>query len=141
MLKFIKNIILLWLVVIIIYLLIIFISPNLASSLWKSLWLTSFNQKVLEFKKSLDDWTFFAPIKNSVDWVIDKSWNGVLKNTFSWELKDGFVWWLDSTKEKIDNVRTTISWAENTYKDVKTKYEKTKEIVNDVNDAVNILTK
>lgn len=48
-------------------------------------------------------------------------------------IKTWVQWWFDSTKQRIDSVRKTLSWAEDTY-------NKTKEVINDGKETLNKAT-
>lgn len=101
-----KKIISILIIIVVLYILVIFIKPELAKSIWETLWLTKFNDTVINLKKKLDNPNYTESW--SSNWTINKIVN-----------------WIDSTKEKIDNVRETANW-------VKQKYEQTKKVLNDV---------
>lgn len=110
----IKKILYILIIILVLYILMIFMYPNLAKSIWKTLWLSNFNDNIIYLKNKLDNGSV-KDIKTNVNsWTtVDKAINTVVDS-------------IDTTKEKIDNIRETAKWVEE-------KYNQTKEILDDVN--------
>lgn len=103
-------------IVIISYLLLIFISPNLSDNIWDKLWIKYLNQDIRNFKSGLD---FFS--------TDDKWWNVVEKVTEfqSWviEVRDTITNKLTETKKDIDTTRKAVD-------DTNKNIQKTQESIN-----------
>lgn len=109
-----KKILYTLIIIIVLYVLVIFIYPELAKSLWKTFWLSNFNDNIIYLKKKLDNWSIKYDTSSSNSWnTVDKAINTVVE-------------WLDTTKEHIDNIRETAKWVEE-------KYNETKKVLDDVN--------
>lgn len=111
--------VLLW----VLYTLGVFYTPAIADSIGKQLGLEGYNSFVKSFKWNLDQvstdipskWEFFEGSKAALSWALD--------------LKDTVIWSISETKDKIDSVRSTLSWAESTYNDAKDTFEQAKGFV------------
>lgn len=116
-----KNIFLFILIFFVLYILSIFKAPDLASSIEQSLGIQWFNAFVINFKETFDDIVTNFPTQDE------------LKNAYetaqSWalEFKDNFENWLNITKDKIDTIRETLSWAEDTISDIKENIDAAKD--------------
>jgi len=109
-----KKILYAIIIIIILYVLIIFLYPDLAKSLWETFWLSKFNDNIIYLKKKLDNWSLKYNSSSIDSWnTVDKTINTVVE-------------WLDTTKEKIDNIRETAKWVEE-------KYNETRKVLDDVN--------
>jgi len=106
----------------------------LSSFIWYSVYITNNPTKLTELEtKYTYLWKVNTKIKE-ITWYI--MWKTSETSTKSKELYDSKVapkvdsiktWvqtWIDTTKSKVDNVRKSLSWAEDTY-------NKTKEVIND----------
>lgn len=133
-----KKISLMLVIFIILYLLLVFKTPNEADTLWNK----ELNNLIRGFKSNLDKWSTNIPTK-------DEFWN-TISNTFSWaiKLKDDIASWIKNTKDTIDSVRATLSWAENTYNEAKDKIDEVKTFIDEsgnkidqVKDTLNDLEK
>lgn len=106
------------------YVLVIFNLPHVAWAIGKVLWLEEFNKFVLTFKSTYDETVTKIPTEDE------------LKNTYntvqSWaiDFKEKFDLWVDYTKEKIDWFRETLSWAEDTFNEIKNWYDWAIKFVN-----------
>ncbi len=124
-----------------VYILIIFNFPTFAAKIWDTFWLTKFNQFVLQFKSTYDKTVTNIPHKDEIQDIYNK--------TYSWAtiIKENVETSLEATKEKVDNVRLALSWAEtkiNEIQDwiesVKTVIERGSEIINEASQTVNTLS-
>lgn len=142
--KTLKKIFIILLLIVIWYIALIFYKPYLADSIWKPLWLSNFNLTVNYIKHKFDGTstgvtsTIFIQSGSTNPQPIP-AWIQAVDTAFSWvtEVKNTVLGWLDSTKERIDNIRETVNWVENQYNDAKIKVEETKKIVNDVSKIAN----
>jgi len=108
------------------YVLMVFNLPSLANTLGNTLWLTSFNEKIVEFKSSFDETTSKIPSGSEfISWAVD--------------LKNDIVDWVDKTKDKIDNFRDTMSGVEETYNEIKGWYDSVKEFIDNNSGALDTL--
>lgn len=112
----IKKLILSVLIIVVLYILAIFNAPVLADDIEKLIWIEWFNQKIRDFKTSLD----WVPVQDNLTDIYNK--------TLSWAewITSEAVWKVNDVKNSIDDVRWTLSWAVSTYKEVKTTIEETK---------------
>lgn len=116
-----KKLFLIFFIFFILYLMLVFKTPWTADILWNK----EFNNFVRSFKPTLDDTSTNIPWKDDI--------TGTFTKTYSWaiKLKNDIVSWVEKTKDTIDSVRSTLSWAENTYNDAIDKIEDVKGFVND----------
>lgn len=121
--KFIKNIFFLFIIIFVLYILGLFIFPEKVKNFWDSIWLSDFNNLVLELKNKSDSW-----IWTDLD----------IKNLWSWvtEALDTATNYAKDIKSKVDSVRSTASWISHTYNEVKTQVETTKKALDDANTKV-----
>lgn len=121
----IKKIILTLVIIFVLYIIWLFAFTDQTRGFWDSIWLKSFNDFVLDFKKKLDNTSVntdfnFKDIQSGASDMIDSASDS-----------------LKGIKSKIDSVRSTASWVEKTYNEVKTQVEETKKNIQDVNDKFN----
>lgn len=116
------------LIIIVLYILAIFNAPVLADNIEKFIWTDWFNQKMRDFKASLD----WIPVQDNLSDIYNK--------TLSWAewISNEAVWKVNDVKNSIDDVRWTLSWAVNTYKEVKNTIDETKtQVENGINSLKN----
>lgn len=121
----------LWILIIVLFLLIVFKAPGLSDSISWGLWFPNLNTNIRNFKKTLDEIVTRVPSKDEVtNWY---------SKAYSWavEFKDNFEKWVKVTKEKIDTVRKTLSWAEDTYTKAKETFDETKELIENTSEKLN----
>ena len=125
-----KKLILLFVIIFTLYILIIFKLPVLADAIGKSFWLEKFNSFVLTFKSNVDMVSTDNPTKQE---LID-----TYTKALSWaiDLKNDIVNWADVTKEKIDSVRATLSWAEKAYNELKDTYWEAVEFIDETSKKI-----
>ena len=125
-----KKLILLFVIIFTLYILIIFKLPVLADAIGKSFWLEKFNSFVLTFKSNVDMVSTDTPTKQE---LID-----TYTKALSWaiDLKNDIVNWADVTKEKIDSVRATLSWAERAYNELKDTYWEAVEFIDETSKKI-----
>ncbi len=124
----IKKLLFIILIVITLYLVSIFISPTLADKIENSIWVTWFNQKIRDLKSWVDSTYTNIPSKDEFIDTLNQA-----KNQAEIKAKDALNG-VSEVKWNIDEVRSTLSWAANTYNEVKTSIETTKaQVENGVN--------
>lgn len=125
--KKIINLILVVIILITLYIVSIFLFPEQIKKISSFLWLDSFNDSVLDIKWKIDN--------ISINTDIDKT----IKNIQSWatDLLDTAWDYAKDIKSKIDSVRSTASWVENTYNEVKWQIEETRKNIEDVSNKFN----
>jgi len=101
-----------FLIIFVLYILAIFNAPVFADNIEKFIWITWFNQKIRDFKANLD----WIPVQDNL--------NDIYNRTVDWA--NNAIWTVNDVKNWIDDVRWTLSWAVNTYKEVKTTIDETK---------------
>ncbi len=113
-----KKILLLIIILFIWYLILVFKAPSIAKSIENIFWI---------------EWLWTKII------IIETNYN-----YFSQEnIKDTFINWINKTKDKIDDFRLTLSWAENKYNNTKKiinesldKIDKTKDVIQDIQEII-----
>jgi len=116
----IKKLLFIILIICTLYIVAIFISPTLADKIESSLWFTWFNQKIRDFKSWVDSTYTNIPSKDEFLDTYDQA-----KIQAEIKAKEALNW-VNDVKWNIDEVRSTLSWAASTYKEVKTSIETTK---------------
>lgn len=109
----------LWLIILMItiYLLLVFKTPNIAMHIEKTIWIEWMATDIVKIKDTYDNVVTEIPSKYELKkWALD--------------FKEKFIEWVEITKSKIDSIRTTASWAEDTYNDLKEWYDKAKDFIN-----------
>lgn len=132
--KFIKKIFLLFLIIFVLYIVWLFAFTEKTKSFWDEIWLKGFNEFILQFKWKVDE-------------ISNLDAKKTLENIWSWttNLLDNAWNYAKEIKWKIDSVRSTAQWVENTYNEVKTQIDETtknlKEIWEKVNEAKETINK
>lgn len=109
--------------VIVSYLSWVFLAPDITKTIEGAVWLSGTTDEIRSFKDSFDDIVTDIPsVAEFKSWAID------IGNTVKW--------WLDSTKEKIDDVRVTLSWAQDTFNNTMDTIDSTIETVKWAKDSV-----
>lgn len=134
----IKNIILILVILITLYIVWLFVFPEKTRSIWDYIWLQSFNDFVISFKWDVDK----TSIKyDSTDINLKKiqSWATEMIDSMSNSAKDliDTVWnWAKDLKDKVDSVRSTASWVEKTYNELKNQMEDASKTVQEAQEKV-----
>lgn len=123
-----KKILLFLLCLVILYGLTIFLAPEISSRLEKTIWFSWTTDSIRNFKSQFDDVVTDIP---SVDEF--KTGAEDVKNT----LQD----WLNTTKWKIDSVRSTFSWAQDTINETFDTIDWAIETVKNARETVDDLSK
>lgn len=125
-----KKLILFLLIAFVCYILIIFKAPLVADWIAKTLGIEWFNEFVLKFKSDIDS--------NATQWVSSEDLKNAYDNVMSGalEVKNTVQKTLDNTKERIDSLRITLSWAEDTFNDMKDWYDAAIEILDTTNKKI-----
>jgi hypothetical protein len=85
--------------VIVSYLSWVFLAPDITKTIEGAVWLSGTTDEIREFKNSFDDIVTDIPsVAEFKSWAID------IGNTVKWGL--------NTTKGKIDDIRVTLSWAQ-----------------------------
>ena len=116
----IKKLLLIILIIVTLYIVSIFVSPAVADKIENSFWFTWFNQKIRDLKSWVDSTYTNIPSKDEFLETYDQA-----KIQAEIKAKDALNW-VNEVKWNIDEVRSTLSWAASTYKEVKTSIETTK---------------
>lgn len=118
-----KKILLLILSVFIIYALLVFLSPETSSKIEEMFGFSGTTDKIRNIKTQFDTTVTDVPSPQEV-----KSWALDIRDS----LKNG----LDLTKWKIDSVRSTLSWAQESFNETMDTIDTTIETVKSAKEAV-----
>ena len=134
----IKNIILILVIIITLYIVWLFVFPEKTRSIWDYIWLQSFNDFVISFKWDVDK---TSTKYDSTDINLKKiqSWATEMIDSMSNSAKDliDTVWnWAKDLKDKVDSVRSTASWVEKTYNELKNQMEDASKTVQEAQEKV-----
>ena len=134
----IKNIILILVILITLYIVWLFVFPEKTRSIWDSICLQSFNDFVISFKWDVDK---TSTKYDSTDINLKKiqSWATEMIDSMSNSAKDliDTVWnWAKDLKDKVDSVRSTASWVEKTYNELKNQMEDASKTVQEAQEKV-----
>ena len=134
----IKNIILILVILITLYIVWLFVFPEKTRSIWDYIWLQSFNDFVISFKWDVDK---TSTKYDSTDINLKKiqSWATEMIDSMSNSAKDliDTVWnWAKDLKDKVDSVRSTASWVEKTYSELKNQMEDASKTVQEAQEKV-----
>lgn len=110
--KNLKNLLWFILLIVIIYIMLVFIKPQIADTIAWTLWIKNINESITNFKEKLDYVSTKIPTKDEVQ----NAYSGA-KNTI-WDIKDN-----------IENIRETADDLEN-------KYNNTKEFINETGEKI-----
>jgi uncharacterized coiled-coil DUF342 family protein len=117
------------------YIISIFLAPTFADKIWDLLGIKSFNEQIRN--KWWDLNKISTNIPNSKE--LQKSYDNAIKK--AWEFKNTVVDWIDKTKNTIDEVRATLSWAEDTIDKAVNLYDETTETVDKLKETFNDVDK
>lgn len=127
--NFIKNIFYILLIIVLWYLILVFLSPNMADSLWEKIWTSYINEDIRNFKSKLD---FFS--------LDDKKWNIVEKvsDVWSWviQARDIITNKITETKEDLDKTREAVNKTNENIQKTQESIDNTLNSVNDVQDSL-----
>ena len=134
----IKNVILILVILITLYIVWLFVFPEKTRSIWDYIWLQSFNDFVISFKWDVDK---TSTKYDSTDINLRKiqSWATEMIDSMSNSAKDliDTVWnWAKDLKDKVDSVRSTASWVEKTYSELKNQMEDASKTVQEAQEKV-----
>lgn len=133
--NFIKKIFLLLIIIWTSYMILIFLSSNIADWIWNIFWIKSFNERI-----RWNAWNINKLSNNIPDAEKIKEWyNKALIKVK--EYKKNIVNWIDQTKNTIDDFRVTMSWAEDTYNKAKWVLGDTIKSANHIKDTLGDLDK
>lgn len=118
-----KNFFLSLLIIVVVYILIVFTLPDVATKLWTVLHLQGFNNFLISFKQGLNATATQMPQKQDFINTYNKTLSGAT------EVGNGVKDWVDIVKDKIDNLRVTLSGSQDQTDALKASYEKAKEII------------
>ena len=134
----IKNVILILVILITLYIVWLFVFPEKTRSIWDYIWLQSFNDFVISFKWDVDK---TSTKYDSTDINLKKiqSWATEMIDSMRNSAKDliDTVWnWAKDLKDKVDSVRSTASWVEKTYNELKNQMEDASKTVQEAQEKV-----
>lgn len=134
----IKNVILILVILITLYIVWLFVFPEKTRSIWDYIWLQSFNDFFISFKWDVDK---TSTKYDSTDINLKKiqSWATEMIDSMSNSAKDliDTVWnWAKDLKDKVDSVRSTASWVEKTYNELKNQMEDASKTVQEAQEKV-----
>lgn len=111
--------------VIILFVLTVFKAPDLAKSISELAGFPNLPANIISIKTTFDWVITDIPTKEE----LENQYNEAL----SWaiELKGKIVDWVQSTKNTVDDLRETMSWAEQKIEDIKETYNDAKEFVDE----------
>ena len=123
----IKNIILILVILITLYIVWLFVFPEKTRSIWDYIWLQSFNDFVISFKWDVDK---TSTKYDSTDINLKKiqSWATEMIDSMSNSAKDLI--------DTVDSVRSTASWVEKTYNELKNQMEDASKTVQEAQEKV-----
>ena len=101
----------------------VFLAPDITKTIEDVVWMSGTTDEIRSFKNSFND--IVTDIPSAAEF---KSWAIDIGNTVKWGL--------DSTKEKIDDVRVTLSWAQDTLNSTMQTIDSTIESVQSAKDSV-----
>ena len=120
----------------------IFLAPSFADKVGNVLWIKNFNEKIRNNWGDIN--RIFTNIPTTDE--LEKWYDDVVKKAK--EFGEDVSSWINKTKETIDNIRTTLSWAEDkindvkeTYTDIKKTYEETIKTYDSVKKKLNDVEK
>lgn len=122
-----KKFLLIIVCVVVIYGLLIFLSPETSSKIESLVGFPGFTENIRGAKDQFD--TAVTDVPSAQEF---KSW--------ALDIRDTIKWGLDTTKEKIDGVRSTLSTAEDTLNDTLDTIDTAVETVNEAKETVNDLS-
>lgn len=121
-----------WFIVLfILFILAVFHAPKIAEWISEMIWVPNVPQKIESFKVWFDEMVTRVPTQQELEDTYNK--------TVSWalDIKNTVIDWVHTTKDTIDNVRETLSWAEQKVEELKDTYNKTVEIIDQAGQKVN----
>jgi len=123
----------------------------LLSLFWYFLYVNWYQDKIADFESKHPFYlNLNTKLRVAWDYLIWKildlndSWQDVYKNQIDPNINKvkNEIWnWVDVAKTKIDNMRTTLSWAEDTYNKAKDVIDKWKETIDSAQKTLNNATK
>lgn len=126
-----KNLLLFIIILITLYLLAVFNAPNLANNIENIIWIEGLWNKITNFK-------------STTDWVVTnipsrEEFNKAYDDFYSWalEFKDNIETWADITKDKINTIRETVWWSQETYEDIKEWIKDAKDFIDSASWVIN----
>jgi len=125
-----KKLILLLVILATLYSVAVFKFPEVADTIWSTIGLSEFNDKIRSWKDTYDNVVTDIPSKTD------------LLDTYSWaindarNIRDDLKDKVDMTKDRIDDIRTTLSGAEDTYNEVKDTIWEAKEFIDETTDKI-----
>lgn len=109
----------------ILFVLAVFKAPEVAKSVANIIGYPNLPESITKLKWTYDQVVTDIPSKEE----LEKQYN----STISWaiELKENIVNWVQTTKNKVDSLRETMSWAEQKIEDLKGSYNDAKEFIDE----------
>ncbi len=122
-----KNIFSFLIIIIIGYIVLVFLAPGVSDKIGSFIGTKTINEKIRVFKTNIDK------TATSATWKDDflKSYSDTIDSAR--QVKDTIVEKTLDTKKKIDTVRSTLSWAEETVNEAKWVFDEANKTLNDIN--------
>jgi len=126
-----KNIFSFLIIIIIAYIVLIFLAPGVSDTIGSFIWTKSLNEKIRIFKTNVDK------TATSATWKDDllKGYSDTIDSAR--QARDTIIEKTLDTKKKIDDVRNTLSWAEQTVNEAKWVFDEANKTINDINQLWN----
>lgn len=101
----------------------VFKAPDLTKSISDLAWFPKIPEQVIEIKVKYDNIVTDFPTKEE----LEKQYN----QTLSWalDLKGKIIDWVLSTKDNVDSLRETMSWAQQKIESIRETYNEAKEYI------------
>ncbi len=110
-------------IVILVYLMLVFVKPNISDTIGGFIGLKELNQKIRNLKSGLD--------KTATSDDLLKGYSDTIESAR--DLKDQMFERSEDVKNKVDAVRSTLSWAEQVVNEAKDTVDSVNKTLNDVN--------
>lgn len=119
-----------FILIVILFILSIFKAPDLAKSISWVIWFPNLSINIYEFKWRFDTAVTNIPTKEELEFKYNETLSGAI------ELKWKIIDWVQTTKETVDDLRETLSWAEQKIEDLKDTYNDAKEFVDEASKKI-----
>lgn len=113
----------------------VFKAPELADSIWNTFGFPNLTSYIRDFKSWFDEAITHVPSQEEIQEKIAQTKSWALK------IKDGIITWVETTKNKVDDVRESLSWAEQTLQDAKNAYNKTVDFIDETGKKIDEVKK
>ncbi len=128
-----QKVFLVLLIVVVWWVLLTFLKPDTTKQIESSIWIWWVTDSIKWARDNFNNTITDIP---SIDTLKETYWEA-----YSWaiDIKDTITWWVKTTKDTIDDVRSTLSGAQNTYNEAKNTLNEAKETINKTTETFNKL--